>query len=495
MTNEFLYLDESGEWAGLWWSPDDPDDQVPGVLRYDSEGGLVLSLIGALEDRIMTMLCPGVVSYEGYRNWDVLHGVAEQREITLLDCVPTNGSRTSGARVKSPDKQTIKAGKALVGAHVSGEDEPAFSAVQVSVEDLTYWAASSVFSSSLGIPRGVLDGNAEISVKPVETQSVQAGGIDFRLAHCHTLPFFDRRRGETVGTMRDTAFIRIVPSDLFSLKDTVRFAGLVQDLIALATHQAAGVLWLRLELTRKNGAEENDQPVSRQSVEVLYSPRVVGKRDAKAIDPHRVFFTCSSLPFEDIVPRWLEAHERLEAATNMILGLRYAPARFIESNLLTAVGAAEVLHRCLDIDEPPIPAEEFREIRQLILAQVPEEHQERVRGAVRNDPTLRDRLQALAARPDQEAISLLIPDVDRWARRTTRARNDLAHEGKTPRHSAEELIAIVNVTTAVVILNVLNELGLPAERQRQIVKEHPDLRRTAKLSQELLIASPANGKT
>lgn len=53
----------------------------------------------------------------------------------------------------------------------------------------------------------------------------------------------------------------------------------------------------------------------------------------------------------------------------------------------------------------------------------------------------------------------------------------------------------MNVTTAVVILNVLNELGLPAERQRQIVKEHPDLRRTAKLSQELLIASPANGKT
>lgn len=495
MTNDPLYLDEPGEWAGLWWLPDDPGYQVPGVLRYDSEGGLVLSLIGAFEDRIMTMHTPGVVSYEGRRNWDVLYGVAEQREITLLDCVPTNGSRTYGARVKSPAKQTVEAGKALVGVHVSGEDEAAFLAVQVSVEDLTHWAASSVFAGLLSTPDGFPDGNAEISVKPVETQSVQAEGIDFRLAHRHTLPFFDKRRGETVGTMRDTAFIRIVPSDLFSLEDAVRFAGLVQDLIALATHQAAGVLWLRLELTRKNGAEENDQPVSRQSVEVLYSPRVVGKRDAKAIDPHRVFFTCSSLPFEDIVPRWLEAHERLEAATNMILGLRYAPARFIESNLLTAVGAAEVLHRCLDIDEPPIPEEEFKAIRQSMLAQVPEEYQERIRGAVRNDPTLRDRLYALAARPDQEAISLLMPDVDRWARRTTRARNDLAHEGKTPRHSMEELIAIVNVTTAVVILNVLNELGLPAERQRQIVKEHPDLLQTAKLAQKLLVTPPENGES
>ncbi|WP_443050369.1 hypothetical protein [Streptomyces sp. NBC_00286] len=47
-----LNLDEAGEWAGLWWLPDDPDEQVPGVLRYDPESGLSLSLIGAFEDRI-----------------------------------------------------------------------------------------------------------------------------------------------------------------------------------------------------------------------------------------------------------------------------------------------------------------------------------------------------------------------------------------------------------------------------------------------------------
>jgi len=36
----------------------------------------------------------------------------------------------------------------------------------------------------------------------------------------------------------------------------------------------------------------------------------------------------------------------------MILGLRYAPARYLEGNLLTAAGAAEVMHRALGIDEP-----------------------------------------------------------------------------------------------------------------------------------------------
>ncbi|WP_396121563.1 hypothetical protein [Brevibacterium sp. p3-SID960] len=46
MFNDPLNLDGTGEWAGLWWLPDTPDDQVPGVLRYVADGGLSLSLIG-----------------------------------------------------------------------------------------------------------------------------------------------------------------------------------------------------------------------------------------------------------------------------------------------------------------------------------------------------------------------------------------------------------------------------------------------------------------
>lgn len=47
----------------------------------------------------------------------------------------------------------------------------------------------------------------------------------------------------------------------------------------------------------------------------------------------------------------------------MILGLRYSPARYVENNLLTAVSAAEVLHRGLGIDEKPFSANEFKAMR------------------------------------------------------------------------------------------------------------------------------------
>ncbi|MHC9657226.1 HEPN domain-containing protein [Corynebacterium diphtheriae] len=77
-------------------------------------------------------------------------------------------------------------------------------------------------------------------------------------------------------------------------------------------------------------------------------------------------------------------------------------------------------------------------------------------------------------------------------RRGQRGRNDLAHEGRTPNHSFEELVAIVEVTTAVVILNVLQELGLSAERQREIVLTHPKLRHTVGLSREWLVPSKSD---
>lgn len=485
MSREPLHLDDDGEWAGLWWLPGDPDQKIPGTLRYTPTDGLTLTLIGAFEDRISTTVSPGVVAFhEGHRTWDVIHGAAEQREITLFGCVPNSSKRTFGARVQTPDKQSIVAIMVLIGVHVSRKDEAAFSAAEVSVDNLGIWGASSVFEGFWGAPGGRPDGSGTISVQPVDAQSVKVDGTEFALAHRHTLPLFVQHRGYTVGRVRDTTYVRTVPEQPFSTDEAMGFARSVQDLIALATHRAAGVIWLRLMLAESDAKSASERSRLDRNVEVIYSPSKVGTHDAKAIEHHRVFFTCDSLPFEEIIPRWCEVHERLHFALNMILGLRYAPAQYIENNLLTAVGAVEVLHRGFDIDEPPIPREEFKSMREEMLVHVPEEYRERIKGSLRNDPTLRERLHALAARPDQEAMSSLVPDVDRWARRTTRARNDLAHEGRTPNHSFEELIAVVDVTTAVVILNLLNEVGLPAERQRKIVKEHPQLRATARQARE-----------
>ena len=90
------FLAESMEWTGHFWLPDEPDKRVPGVLVWTPTEGLVLSLIGGFEDRIIEHPSPGVSALKGrIRHWPVVHGLAENKIITLLDC-DNAGSKSSG---------------------------------------------------------------------------------------------------------------------------------------------------------------------------------------------------------------------------------------------------------------------------------------------------------------------------------------------------------------------------------------------------------------
>jgi hypothetical protein len=94
-----------------------------------------------------------------------------------------------------------------------------------------------------------------------------------------------------------------------------------------------------------------------------------------------------------------------------------------------------------------MPNAAFKKMRDAMLELAPEDPRERFKSAIRVDVTLRDRLHALAERPYQQAVSARVPDLDRWAGRTVKARNDLAHKGNTPNHSIQELVAVIEATT------------------------------------------------
>lgn len=478
-------LDLPAEWTGHWWLPDDSERVVPGILRYDPDGGLKLSLIGGFEHRILRVIENGYEVMEGSRSWPLIWGVANNKRITLIECLPIH-SKSYGFMSDEPHEQTVSALTALIGVHLQDVDQAAFTECWVSVENLNRWSHSSVFTSTTGLKDERLDGSGALSVKPVNEPSVVADGTTITLAHQHTLPHFDERRGETVGRMRDTAFVRFQPESPYALTAARDHAKAVQDLVSLATNRASGLLWMRLRMPPEEREHPEGYPVHDRDVDIYSRGTVGGDSAAKAVGHHDVLFTCQHIPFEEIIPRWWETRRRFQAASNMVLGLRYAPARYIESNLLTAVGAAEVMHRALDTEQTHMPQEEFLALRSDLVRHTPEDHQSWVMSVIRNDVTLRDRLRALASMPDSEAMRSLVPDVEQWARVATQARNDLAHTGQTPRQSIDELSAAVKMTSAVVIMNLLQLLGVPAERQREIVNDNPALRQTANQAREHL---------
>lgn len=474
-------LHEGAECSGWWWLPADPDETHPGVLRYDPDDGVRLSLIGGFEERALRHDDPSSAAVVIVpRDWSVVLGVANNRPVTLLDCLPTN---TYSYNFGDPATQVIEAQTALVGVHLASAGDPVFTGCKASIEDLTVWAAESPLSGTVVAGASGKPTGGTLTLTALDSRSARYGNTTLRLGHYQTTPWYDRRRGRTVGRMTHHTVLRVEPDEPAALRDLSQVVHAVRDLVSLATHRACGLLWLVLTLPQEEGERAEGYPVVPREVDVYAQQTVRGDPEAK-VPLHGGLFTCEDLPFETVVPRWLEIRDRFAATCNLILGLRYVPGGYLETQLTQAVTAAEAMHQALELD-PPIPEEEFRALRAILLRVVPKGSRPWLSDRLtRNDPTLKARLRDLAARPDTEAMATLLPDPQQWAKMTTKARNDLAHTGQSPQFTVHELLAVARVTTAVVLLNLLHEVGLSGAQQQAILRDNRDLSTAASRSRK-----------
>lgn len=126
----------------------------------------------------------------------------------------------------------------------------------------------------------------------------------------------------------------------------------------------------------------------------------------------------------------------------------------------------------------------FKVLRKELLCMAPEEYRDWLDKKLYNEPSLYERLIALASEPPEEVVRALVPNVPAWARATTDAGNDLAHRGESKRVNKQEMVAAVEVAGAVVIVNLLDQLRIPPARILRAVEHNPDLKMAASLARK-----------
>lgn len=195
-------------------------------------------------------------------------------------------------------------------------------------------------------------------------------------------------------------------------------------------------------------------------------------------------FTLANVSFDSIVPAWLALYENAPTACSVLFGLKYISEGYTSTRLLSAASAAEALHQSLH-DAPPYSDSHFNDLLTKVLSSCagkdPASKAARkfIRERLTNHMTYRDRLVALAAIPDPEAVKSLIPDIENWATLLKNARNSVAHAAKRPishvelGKSAELQYSLTEVTYAFLSIILMAELHLPAETQRQAASIQP----------------------
>ncbi|WP_353828212.1 HEPN domain-containing protein [Agromyces sp. SYSU T0242] len=482
-------LNEPQSWKGHWWLPEEPDHRVAGILTYDPGQGLHLSLIGGWEYRVMTAIGTGGYSVSGgFQQWPMILGQVERQLVTVLDARTVKArSNLFDAPGSPPDVLELGANTALIGCHLDSPDEAAFVSGTATVENLTAWLPRTSIETKVTWTKGS-QATGAIEVERIEPLVATFGDIEIKMHLLSWLPSIETTRAATIARVKEHASIELRSPDGRALMEWIRHFSAVADLMSFSTLKACGLIAMRVYLPATPDRYPDDYPLRDEphKVEVYSRRHVVPQPDAPAVTD--LLLTPNDLPFADLLPGWLALHDQFSAARGMILGLRYVTGGYIETRVVTAVAAAEAMHRALKLG-PRIPQDEFDELKNLLMGAIPARRKPWLSDMLgRNEPTLKQRLLALAKRPGA-VMEMLVPDPETWARLAGQARNKLAHEGSGGGGDFRQLYAIVEVTAAVVVLNMLHELGVPEDRLRRAITEHSVLSHAARLARDELTQS------
>jgi|GEM_PF-2034470 len=484
-----LSLAERHEWWGKWWTPDKPDEKFGGLAVYDPARGITLRLTGGFDYRVFDEPAPGVKSYSGQtRDFPVVLGSVGSTLITLLDCMvsSSSGPLFDGDRTD----QTLISAMLLQGCHLLSADDAAFIAVSVSIENLPRWTQESSITGRISIPEGGSQEqpSATYEIGPTEDKEAHFGGNRFVLSHSYSIPHLRATKTRHEAILHEEPSLKVEFPALVSVDKALAPVGQLRDLVTLAIGQPCGTIKQSLLLPPDPDGYPEKHPYAthRRAIQVLAPQSYQAKPDSEPVPDHEVLFTLKDIPFADVVPRWLEVHSRFRAAANILLGLQYNSEQYLETRTISAVAAAESFHRALGL-RPPIPNEEFAALLRALLDATPKQHRSLVRDRLqRNEPSLKARLLDLVNRLDTQVADRLVPDRETWAKLARDSRNNLAHEGSAESHDLNRLYAVTEVTAAVVMVNLLQELGVPNEKIASKITENRTLSGAARLGRENL---------
>lgn len=467
-------LDEHHEWIGRWWRPDRPEKVAAGVLTFDPSNGIRLRLIGGWQTRISTEIGEGLVAeHHEIERWPVVHGLSGNRRLTLIEPFAESSSGNYG---EDPHDQTLRAFTLIDGYHLETPDSPAFIGASVTVENLTGWAQ-----------RGAAEWNAQNSgphtrtaENEATTVTAQLGDIDATLSTSQGFWSMENRADGVLNTRSTQTSVTFSSAKPRSMESWLSLIGGITDLVSISTMSACAALTMHLELPPlvDNGmAGGRSEP---RAVDVYEEHVVKPDSTRKVVFFNDFVLTEADLPWKTLLPSWMDVRERFAAARGLILGLRYITEGYLGSRVVSAVAAAEAFHRALELP-PPILEEDFVALRNLLLSAAPKEQRSWVNDRVQwNEPSLKQRLVDLAERPGA-FMKDLVPSPQTWARVAGRSRNDLAHRGDAG-DDFEQLHAVVEVTAAVVVMNLLREVGVPEERLAAALETHTQFKGAAELA-------------
>nr|WP_246349214.1 HEPN domain-containing protein [Nesterenkonia xinjiangensis] len=431
--------------SGTWWPAAAATDRRGGILTFSiSTGGrLILGEPSASSTRALAASgAPTADDAVCHGETGSSAGQIPGEPITLLGVTGLEFADPENPENKASAEDLV-ADVVLRGARVDSADEHCFQEAVAEIPELASWMTPAGSATTHDLDAGPID-PVRIAVPCLTTHARDAHSLHFTVERAAAGPSAAESPGQ--GPLGPEAQDRPAPLSMrlsaegpgLSVDEVRQHFHTVQDLITLATLAPPAPLWAQLRT-------DQDSPDAalfwRQGLAHAGPPAGGGT----------LVFSSADAPFETLLPRWYALRLQHRVAVDLFMGALRSPHRFAEMNLLVLVASAEALFATTD----------GRSKRQ------------------RKDATLRIKLAAMAERVSlDETITVNLP-AQEWADRAARVRNSFTHTGEASGYSAAQLQELVGITAAVVVLNLLRDLGVPSSAWARGLARNPLLRRLA----------------
>ncbi|MGH2967077.1 MAG: HEPN domain-containing protein [Solirubrobacterales bacterium] len=397
----------TGEFAGQWWLPDQPERRFGGVLKLvpGEEPTLhVMASISTLQERFAS---------DPIEHPVILGTIATGKAVTLLRAFESGGQ----VNFMAPDSgdTVIRAARALVGDHFEAAEQARFRAITVRLSSLSGWLPPPLIKRDIDHDHGRL-ARAVLTFVPEPDIEVRLPfgrlslGFDYRLAGNQ------RDNAEiTQGTWVTARANRRNALDWW-LKRLVKP---LRYLLALATERPIELTEMYLQPTA-NGTENQ--------VELVWASDRLPDMPSSALDAHQMLFWYADLAdrLDSALASWFAAVEVLEDVFDQYFATFNTTRSYVETRFLMTVGAAEAYHR-ERIGGTDASVGVHRERVSQARKGVAPEHREWLDSRLGNEPALLQRIVDLCVDVPQVAGLVVGEDLTAFARAIRDARNFRTH--------------------------------------------------------------------
>ena len=464
-----MRLSEPIERPGFFWLPQDPEHQVPGILRVSKSGRVTLEISYFYNPSLTLLNNPPLGHSQSGREWDRICGIAGDSRVTLDACSYVARNTKFGGISTA----TIKAEHAFLGVNYGEGEEIAFSRVRFTVEGLDEWLSVSGFETEVNWE----ERESLIAHRlPSDISLDLSGDIRLTFTFTCTLP----SHSSTESHITQKAHISLQSKELLPTKDFLDLIFKLRKFLCFSIDKnvavdsitgfspgitgeltSGGKYEVPIDIYYRSPLEDFGRKPEVRIFDMLFSYRDIAGR------------------IEEVLPIWLEAYGKSEPAFNMYFASTSGSSKFLEWKFLSLIQGIEVLHR-RSSSETEMKRDEFEGIVHRIVEIVPKDRKGWIESRLThaNELSLRKRIKSLIEPWDdlygnsQERRSFISKVVD--------TRNYLTHYDSKSSQSelteGEDLWKLCMKLEALFQMHFLQLIGMDIDSIKSMVNENRTLR-------------------